>query len=434
MTFPTLSCLTCPTLDTSRFEGRAISEPGDVYDWAFHARPNQKLPLGNWRVWLILAGRGFGKTRTGAETIREWVTRGEARRICLLGDTFQDVRRVMIEGESGLLSVFPPHCQPTYSPSKNQLLWPNGARAECYSAHSYNQLRGPQFDSAWVDELAKFKYAQEAWDQLMMGLRLGARPRVVVTTTPRSIPLIYHLRQCEEVHLTGGSTFENAAHLSLAYLKTMQERYANTPLGLQEIQGQVIDISIQALWTHALIAHAHWPLSQPLPPFERVVVAVDPAVTHHTESDETGLIVAAVTKDALGFVLADLSGRFSALEWGKKAVEAYHTYKADCLVAEVNNGGDLVQSLLSTIDASVHYKGVRATHGKRVRAEPIAALYAQKKIFHNQPFPLLEAQLMTFPHAATSPDRMDALIWALTELMLTPQKTVSNGLPRIWAL
>lgn len=411
-------------------------EEKNRYNWSFNARPNQRLPEGNWRIWLILAGRGFGKTRTGAETVRFWITSGYAKRICLLGDTLQEVRNIMIEGNSGLLSVCPPEETPLYEISKNQLRWGNGAFCTAYSAHAYEKLRGPQFDAAWVDELAKFKNGQEAWDQLMLGLRLGQIPRVVITTTPKPIPLIFSLLKRDDVVVTRGSTFDNAANLSSSYLENIQTRYGHTSLGAQEIEGEMIDNQGDRLWTSEMLEAARLPPGQALPPLQRLVVAIDPAVSSGDDSDETGLIVAALTADGRGVLLDDLSGRMPALHWAQRAIEAYHLHQADCLIAEVNNGGDLVEKLIHSLDPAVAYKGVRATRGKWVRAEPIAALYSQRRVIHARSFPELEAQLKEYtPHTSSfSPDRLDALVWALTELLLQPKSYQTTFEPKVWRI
>lgn len=380
------------------------------YDWQAMARPEQRIPEGPWRIWLIVAGRGFGKTRTGAETVRQWATRSGYKRICLLGNHLEEVRKIMIEGESGILSLSPPHEAPRYEPSKHQLIWPSGAIAWAHSANSPSSLRGPQFDAAWIDELAKFSRPQEAWDQLMLCLRLGSLPRVVITTTPRPIPLLRTLLQRSDVVVTRGCTLDNRDHLSSSYLEEIQKTYGGTRLGEQEIQGKMVETPT-GLWQQVLFQRCPTP-----PPMERIVVAIDPAVTHKETSDETGIIVAGRDREGLGYILQDLSGRFSPTQWMSRAVAAYESYQADRLIAETNNGGDMVQQLLHTLFPHVPYRGVVATRSKIVRAEPIAALYEQQRIFHCGAFPILEEQMM-YP-AAASPDRLDALVWALTDLFL----------------
>jgi len=402
-----------------------------LYDWSLKARPSQREPTGDWRIWLILAGRGFGKTRTGAETIRAWIESRKAKRICLLGASYGEARQVMLEGESGLLSVFPKGSGPVYRKKENQLIWPNGAKAWLYSAQVYEQLRGPQFDAAWVDELGKFPYAQESWDQLMLGLRLGQNPRVIVTTTPRSIPLLTHLLERPDSVCTRGSTFENADHLAPSFLKDVKARYGGTRFGAQELEGLMLPTSSEAaLWREDMIVHGSSP---PPEAFKRLVVAVDPAVTYHDDSCETGILVAGMSTEGVAYVIEDLSGRLSPVDWGKRAIAAYHKYQANALIAEINNGGDLVQSLMTSLDKAVAYTGVRASRGKYIRAEPIAALYAQKRVIHTQRFPELESQMLSYtPGSPLSPDRLDALVWALTDLMLTHDSPLVQMSPVIW--
>lgn len=392
------------------------------YDWQAMARPSQRIPQGPWRIWLILAGRGFGKTRTGAETVRHWILKEGYRRVCLMGHHLDDVRRVMIEGESGLLGISRPDEKIKFEPSKRQLSWPNGALALAYSGDTYQQLRGPQFDAAWVDELAKFSYAQEAWDQLMLCLRLGSVPRIIVTTTPRPCNLLKNLLQRSDIVVTRGNTFENKDHLPASYLEDIKKTYHGTRLGAQEIEGVLMESFQEGLWKQDMIRYC-----SDLPPMERIVVAIDPAVTNKESSDETGIIVAGRDYEGNGYIIDDLSGRFSPTEWIKCAADAYYRFSADRLIAEINNGGDIVEQLLHTLFPSIPYKGVHAKRSKVVRAEPISALYEQGKIFHQKYFPLLESQLLT--HSSGSQfDRLDALVWALTELFLT------SATPRILSL
>lgn len=420
------------------FKGEIKRRKDDLlrYDWSKQARPSQIEPTGDWFVWLILAGRGFGKTRTGAETIRSWVAKGQARNICLLGHTIDDVRRVMIEGPAGLLSVCPPNERPLFLPSRGLLQWPSGAVASCYSAMSYEKLRGPQFDAAWVDELAKFPKVSTVWDQLMVGLRLGKRPRCVVTTTPRPLQLLKTLSAQKNVFVTRGSTFENN-HLSAAYKELMQTFYQGTSFAAQELEGQLLDQKAGALWTYKMLDAARLPATQTVPPLLRCVVAIDPAVTSNAHSDETGLIVAGLAASGKAYVLDDLSGQYEPLVWAQKAIDAYHAFEADCLVAEVNNGGDLVERMLRSIDQSVAYKALRATRGKWVRAEPVMALYAKGRVVHAKHFKKLEAQLLSYApqqeSGQKSPDRMDALVWALSDLCLVhKQPEQQRSTPKIW--
>ncbi|MFQ5534697.1 MAG: DNA-packaging protein [Sphingomonadales bacterium] len=395
------------------------------------ARPSQLPPAGEWRVWLLLAGRGFGKTRTGAEWVRGLVEQGRATRVALLAPTAADARDVMIEGESGLLAVSPPWFRPKYEPSKRRLTWPNGATATAYSADEPDRLRGPQHDAAWADELAAWRYPQ-AWDMLMLGLRLGENPRVVATTTPKPVKLVRELLASRTVTVTRGSTFENADNLAPAFLDQIVARYEGTRLGRQELYAEVLEDVPGALWRRAQLDALR---VQRRPGLMRIVIAVDPAVSSSPGSDETGIVVAGLGDDGIGYVLEDLSLSTSPDGWARVVVAAYHRWKADRIVAEANQGGDLVELTLRTVDATISYRAVRATRGKAARAEPVAALYEQRKCHHVGAFPALEDQMCAFTidfdraKSGVSPDRVDALVWALTELMLgiTPN-------PRIWRL
>lgn len=389
------------------------------YYWQKKARASQQIPEGDWYAWLILAGRGFGKTRTGAETIREWVKSGQAKRIALIGATEDEVRQVMIEGESGLLAVHPPEERPYFLPSRKLLVWPNGACAQIFSGVKPDQLRGPQFDGAWIDELAKFPHPETLWQQLNFSLRLGKAPRVVITTTPRPLKLLKALmeREGKDVVLTRGSSFENQENLSPTFLSMMEERYAGTRLGTQELYGEILENVEGALWTYEHIEEARIDVA---PPLARIVVAVDPAVTSSEESDETGLIIAGVSADGKYYVLEDGSGRYPPIKWAKRAIDLYKRHKADRIIAEVNQGGDLVQTMIRSLDSEVSFQSVRATRGKFTRAEPVAALYEQGLVFHVSPqgFSELEEQLCRYVPGGSlkSPDRLDALVWALTAL------------------
>ncbi|HEX6841401.1 MAG TPA: terminase family protein [Stellaceae bacterium] len=407
-------------------DGLSDRQIGDlVHDWRFWARPNQLPPDGAWRVWLLLAGRGFGKTRTGTEWVRTQIEEKGARRIALVAPTAADVRDVMIEGESGLLAVASPGLRPDYEPSKRRLTWPNGAVATCFSAEEPNRLRGPQHDAAWCDELAAWRH-EEAWDMLMLGLRLGADPRCVVTTTPKPIRLIRQLLGDRGAVVTRGSTYDNAANLAPAFLAQIVRRYEGTRLGRQELDAEVLDDVPGALWTRDAIDRAKVAAA---PALRRVVVAIDPAVSTGEEADETGILVAALGQDGHGYVLDDLSARLAPAGWARRAIAAYHAHHADRVVAEVNNGGDLVEATLRAVDAGVAYRAVRASRGKAVRAEPVAALYEQGRVHHVGSFPALEDQMCACAPdldrgmAGISPDRLDALVWALTDLMIGPADT-----------
>ncbi len=392
-----------------------------VYDWAKNARKSQCLPSGvRWKTWLILAGRGFGKTRTGAETIRQWVASGQYKRIALVGSTEKDVRQVMIEGPSGLLSCHPPDDQaPRYFASLGVVIWPNGAIATVYTSEAYEKLRGPQFDAAWVDELAKFRFPQETWDQLSLALRLGEYPRAVVTTTPRPIPLIRDMLKETYVKTTRGSTFENKANLSAAFLAQIKRCYGNTRIGAQEIYGKILADQEGALWQRNLIQYG---IPETEKAFTRVVIAVDPATTYGPNSDETGIIVAGMTEQKTAYVLADLSGRYKPSEWAEKIVKAYELYGADRVVAETNQGGSMIEQVIRHYGADISFRGVCARRGKHTRAEPVVALYEQGRVFHQKPFEKLEDQLCGYVpgDGHKSPDRLDALVWALTDLVISP--------------
>jgi phage terminase large subunit-like protein len=394
-------------------------------DWfETQGRPSQIEPPGDWRTWLILAGRGWGKTRTGAEWVRWQIAHG-ATRVALVAPTAADARDVMVEGESGLLAVCSRDAvRPVYHPGLRRILFPegsaiapHGAMCTTYSAEEPDRLRGPQHDAAWCDELAAWKYPF-AWDMLMMGLRLGQNPRVCVTTTPRPTPVIRELVDSANTYVTRGSTFENEANLSPIFMERILNKYDGTRLGRQELYAEILLDVPGALWTREMLETAVglWPEDNPQ--LDRIVVAIDPAVTSGENSDETGIVVAGRDRDR-GYVMADRTCRLSPDGWARRAIDAYHEFDADRIVAEANQGGDMVKLTLRTVDPSVPVKLVHASRGKRVRAEPIAALYEQGKIAHREVFSKLEDQLVTWtPDSPTSPDRLDALVWALTDLDL----------------
>lgn len=401
------------------------------WNWDFWARPNQKEPSGDWTTWLILAGRGFGKTRTGAETIRKWVcgktplSAGTCSRIALVAETGADARDVMVLGESGLLEVHPKDFRPEYHPSKRSVEWPNGAKAWLYNAVEPDQLRGPQHDAAWCDELAKWRYIQDTWDQLQFGLRLGGHPRQIITTTPRPLPLIRKLIVDKDTFVTRGSTFDNAPNLAAPFLKTIEERYGGTRLGRQELEGEILEDIPGALWSRSQLDL--YRLKEAPTDLERVIVAVDPAASSEEGADETGLVCVGLGRDndgyARGYVLADRSLRGTPEEWARAAVRLYREFQADKIVAEKNNGGEMVLSVLRAADRAVPVTLVHATRGKHVRAEPISALYEQGRIHHCGRFDKLEDQMCLFSidnvrgeNGMGSPDRVDALVWGFTEL------------------
>lgn len=398
------------------------------YAWEFWARPNQLEPEGDWTTWLILAGRGFGKTRTGAETIRKWVcgdtplSPGRYHKIALVAETAPDARDVMVEGPAGLLACHPKEFRPTYYPSKRSVEWPNGAQAILFNAVEPDQLRGPQFDAAWCDELAKWRYAAETFDQLQFGLRLGTNPRQVITTTPRPIPVVRRLINDQNTVTTRGRTFDNSANLAAPFLRQVEERYGGTRLGRQELEGEILDDIPGALWSRDMIDNSRKPEA---PELDRIVIAVDPATTSGDESDETGIVAVGVATDVdgytRGYVLADISMRGSPEEWARAAVNLYNRFDADRIVAEKNQGGDMVESVLRAVDRNVPVTLVHASRGKVVRAEPVSALYEQGRVHHVGRFDKLEDQMCMFSRdadrsAGNSPDRVDALVWGLTSL------------------
>ena len=384
--------------------------------WPVWARPEQLQPAGAWRTWLILAGRGWGKSRTGAEWVRAQVKAGLAGRIALVARTASDVRDVIVEGESGILAISPKDERPTWEPSRRRLTWPNGAQATTYSADEPDQLRGPQHDGAWCDELAAWRYP-ETWDQLRFGLRLGAHPRVVVTTTPRPTKIIRDLIASPDTVVTRGRTRDNVANLAPGVVAELERRYAGSRLGRQELDGEVLDDSAGALWRWTWIDAARVAKA---PDLRRIVVAVDPATTSGEESDETGIVVAGIGYDGRGYILADESGRYRPEEWARKVASAYHAHKADAVIAESNQGGEMVGAVLRAYgSAGLPVRTVHAKRGKATRAEPVAVLYEQGRVSHVGSLARLEDQLTTWDPGASgaSPDRLDALVYAVTDLL-----------------
>lgn len=394
-----------------------------LYDWSFWARPNQLPPDVLWKIWLLLSGRGFGKTRSGAEFVRSMVESGKWGRVALVGKTPADVRDTMIElGDSGLLAISPPWFKPVYEPSKRRITWPNGAVGIVYSGEEPDQLRGPQHHGGWLDELAKFKYPQETWDNLMFGLRLGDNPQVVVTTTPRPIPTIKTITADSSTAITRGHTLDNKANLPQSFLKYVLDKYEGTRLGRQELAGEILDDNPNALWKRTQIDELR---VKQCPDLIRVVVAVDPEAANNEDSAETGIIVAGIgiiSNQIHGYVLDDLSLRGTPNEWATASVTGFHKNRADRIVAEVNQGGDMVESTIRVADANVPVKKIHASRGKVTRAEPVSALYEQSRIHHVGFFPELEDQLCEWVPGEKSPDRLDALVHAFTELMLQEEE------------
>jgi phage terminase large subunit-like protein len=389
-----------------------------LYDWDFWARPSQKTPSQDFFIWLLLAGRGFGKTRVGCQQLLKWKTEGY-KRFAIVAQTPAEARDVLVEGPAGILTISPPWDMPVYEPSKRRLTWKNGATATTYSGENPEQLRGPEHEKALVDELAKFKYPQDTWDNLMLGLRLGDNPQVVVTTTPKPIKTLKEIIAAKDTVITKGSTYENKANLAQKFYEYVVSKYEGTRLGRQELYAELLDDNPNALWQRSIIDENR---KDKAPELMRVVVAIDPAVTSTEESDEAGIIIAGLGYDGHGYVLDDASIQASPDTWAGIAVNKYYDWEADRIVAEKNNGGDLVEMVIRTKDSNVSYRGVWATRGKYVRAEPIAALYEQGKIHHIGTFADLEDELCEWsPGDSKSPGRLDALVWALTELML-PKK------------
>lgn len=403
-----------------------------LHCWPLIGRPAQQPPAlaqdgGDWTTWLMLGGRGAGKTRAGAEWVRALATGASGPpcgRIALVAETLSDLREVMVEGVSGLCAVHPRHERPLWEPTRRRLVWPNGAIAQGFSADDPESLRGPQFEAAWCDELAKWRYAEAAFDMLQFGLRLGSSPRQMVTTTPRPTALIRRLLTEPRCAVTRMGTAENAAHLAPTFLESVVGRYAGTRLGRQELDGELVEDRPDALWNRALIEAAR---EEEAPPLIRIVVAVDPPASSRNGADACGLIAAGLDGEGLVHVLADDSAHgLTPSQWGARAVMLYHRLAADRVVVEINQGGEMVRSVLSAIDAGVPVTEVRATRGKWLRAEPVAALYERSRVRHAGRFPELEDELCDFGPAGLSngrsPDRLDALVWAVTALALGPKE------------
>lgn len=403
------------------------------YLFDFWAMPHQLPPDGGWRAWVAMGGRGAGKTRAGAEWVRTQVEgpkpldAGRCRRVALVGETIDQARDVMVFGESGLLACSPPDRRPEWQASRRRLVWPNGATAQIFSAHDPESLRGPQFDCAWADELAKWKKAGETWDMLQFALRLGERPQVCVTTTPRNVKVLKDLLARESTVVTHAPTEANAANLAQSFLEEVRARYAGTRLGRQELDGVLLSEAEGALWTMEMLEGAR--VDGP-PELDRIVVAIDPPVTGTASSDACGIVVAgAVTRGPVqawrAYVLADCSvSAASPSGWAQAAIRAMERFGADKLVAEVNQGGDLVEEVIRQVDPLVPVKKVHASRGKAARAEPVAALYEQGRVFHVGALGALEDQMCAMTaqgyDGEGSPDRLDAMVWALTELMIEP--------------
>ena len=404
-----------------------------AYHWAMWARPEQLPPAGDWHTWLVCAGRGFGKTRAGAEWVRSVALGDPKARIALVGASLAEVRSVMIEGESGILAVSTPEHAPLWEPSLRRLSWGGGAQAFCYSAGEPESLRGPQHSHAWCDEIAKWDNAGDrataAWDNLLMGLRLGERSRVLATTTPRSVPLVKRLLDEAETAVTRGTTYDNEANLPARFVRRMRRQFGRTTLGRQELDGELLADIEGALWTRAMLEACR--AVEPKGDVTRIVVGVDPPAS--AKGDACGIVVCGVDGEGFGTVLADASiERASPERWARAVARAAEQWNADRVVAEANQGGAMVESVLRAADVSLPVKLVHASRGKVARAEPVAALYEAGRVRHVGLFAKLEDQLCGlaigggYEGPGRSPDRADALVWALTELMLG-----RGGRPRV---
>ena len=398
----------------------------------FWALPHQLPPDGDWKSWVIMGGRGAGKTRAGSEWVRAQVegatplAAGRARRVALVAETFDQGRDVMVMGDSGILACSPPDRRPVWEAGRRRLVWPNGATATVFSAHEPEALRGPQFDAAWADELAKWKKAEETWDMLQFALRLGEHPQQVVTTTPRNVGVLKTILRNASTVVTHAPTDANRAYLAESFLAEVEARYAGTRLGRQELEGVLLDDVEGALWATAAIEAGRVDAA---PKLDRIVVAVDPSVTGGAASDECGIIVAGVVcegppQDWRAYVLEDASVRGGPLDWARAAIAAMARHGAERMVAEVNQGGDLVESVIRQVDPLVPFRSLRAGRGKGLRAEPVAALYEQGRVRHLRGLGALEDQMCRMTvrgfEGRGSPDRLDALVWAIHELMIEP--------------
>ena len=421
-------------LDALPFAGaewEAVHAAADVVPERRALRPSQVTPDGDWRTWLALAGRGWGKTLAGAEDIATYGLDHPGARIAVVARTFADARDTCVEGTSGLLSVLPHAAITTWNRSLGELLLKNGTRYKLFSADEPDRLRGPQHHRAWSDELASWGLGTKdtqwpaAWDMLQFGLRLGADPRNIVTTTPRPTRLIRSLVADPLVHVTRGSTTENAANLPAAFFEQIVARYAGTRLGRQELDAEILTQQEGALWTFAMLDDRRAaPADRP-----RCVVAVDPSGGSSPENDEQGIIAAATGADGRGYVLADRSCKLSPDGWGRRAVQLYLDVKADTICGEANYGGDMVEAVVKNaardMGVTVVYKAVHASRGKAVRAAPVAQLYEQGNVSHCEVFAELEDELTSWtPESGRSPNRLDALVWALTDLLVKDQRSV----------
>jgi phage terminase large subunit-like protein len=402
-----------------------------MYNWPFWAREQQIAPLGDWNTWFINAGRGFGKTRAGVEWVRSKVIQGH-KRIAAIAATNSDIERVMINGESGFLARCwaadktlkgVPLGKPQWSPTKRLLTWENGAYVQFFSAEEPERLRGPQFEAAWCDELAAWNRDRDTWDMLQFCLRLGKHPQVCVTTTPKPTKLVRDILKNPKTVITYGSTFDNSANLADTYLEAVKSQYDGTRLGRQELYAEILDEASGALWNRQTLVECEIDVDNPVEFAEtlaRVVVSVDPAVSSNAESDMTGIIVAGMDINGICYVLQDATERYTPEGWAAKAIELYHEYGADRIVAERNQGGEMVRYTFKTVDETIPIKLVHASRGKFARAEPVSSLYERHRVKHVKGLDALEDQLVQWEPLGNigSPDRLDAMVWAITELAL----------------
>ncbi len=404
-----------------------------VWDWEYHARENQLLPDGDWSYWLIMAGRGFGKTRVGAETTRIWAKTNKY--VNLIGATTDDARDIMIEGESGIMSVCPKDERPQYIKHARKLVWPSGCVSLIFTADEPERLRGKQHEKLWGDELGAWRYP-EAWDQAKFGLRLGAKPQAIITTTPRPTKIMRELVKDPHCHVTRGSTYDNKSNLAPTFFSEIITKYEGTRLGRQELDAELLEDTPGALWRRSNIDEYRVPKGDE-PTMRRIVVAVDPAISSEDSSNETGIITVGIGMDDRGYIFEDCSGIFTPDEWGRAAVATFNRYQGDRIVAEKNQGGDMVGHVLKSVMPNAPITLVSASRGKVTRAEPTAALYEQGRISHVGRFDTLEDQMVAFTSdfdrklQGYSPDRVDALVWALTELfpMIVKKKRQGNARP-----
>lgn len=408
-------------------EAMALAEKSKVKPWRSVARPEQLLPPGDWRTWLILAGRGWGKTRTGAEAVREW--KNDYPRIAIIAPTSADARDICIEGESGLRAICGPGEVEKWNRSLGELVFSNGARVKLFTSEEPDRLRGPQHMKLWADELGAWKYPRETWDMAMFGLRLGDNPQAVVTTTPRPIDVVRALLLAETTHVTRGTTYENRANLAPAFFEQIVSRYEGTRLGRQEINAELLEDVPGALWKRADIDRLRVTAA---PELERIVVAIDPSTTSKETSDEAGVVAVGRGADGHGYVLADATLRGTPSQWATAAVQTYTRLQADRIIGEGNNGGEMVELVVRSVPGGEHvaYRMVMASRGKATRAEPTSANYEQGKMHHVGFFPELEDEMCNWvPGLGTSPNRVDALVWAVTELGIVPGGLQLSAVP-----